>query len=105
MARESAATRTQSRPRPVVDKDGNSRAIRAALDAGGRVVIPAEFREALGMKPGEPVLIRLLDGEVRVYTFEHMTRRLQEWAKKLAPPDRILSEELIAERRAEAARE
>jgi AbrB family looped-hinge helix DNA binding protein len=87
------------------DESGNSKARRTTLDAGGRVVIPAEFRQALGMKPGDTVLIRVLDGEIRIYTFDQMTRRVQEWGAGLASPERVLSEELIADRRAEAARE
>src|SRR5215211_4041875 len=86
-----------------VNEFGNSKALRTKLDAGGRVVIPAEFRQALGMGPGDTVLMRVVEGEIRIYTFDHLTRRVQEWGAGLAPPERVLSEELIADRRAEAA--
>jgi AbrB family looped-hinge helix DNA binding protein len=95
----------QSAREALFDKLGNSKALRTTLDAGGRVVIPAEFRQALGMNPGDTVLIRILDGEIHIYTFEQMTRQIQAWGAELAPPERVLSDELIAERRAEAARE
>jgi AbrB family looped-hinge helix DNA binding protein len=100
-----ARTGSESIDQPLIDELRNSKAQRTTLDSGGRVVIPAEFRRALGMNPGDTVLIRVVDGEVRIYTFEQMTRHIQEWGAALAPPDRVLSEELIAERRAEAARE
>lgn len=90
---------------PLFDKFGNSKALRTTLDAGGRVVIPAEFRKALGVAPGDRVLIRYLDGEVRIYTLEHAVKQVQAWARTVIPEGTMLSEELIAERRAEAARE
>src|SRR5207248_1536702 len=33
------------------------------LGEGGRVVIPAEYRKALGVKPGDDIVLRLQDGE------------------------------------------
>ena len=105
MRRARSKAHGRSRNRALIDKFGNSRAVRTSLDAGGRIVIPAEFRQALGVHPGDQVLIRYLDGEVHVYTFDHAARRVQEWGGGLAPPECVLSDELIAERRAEAARE
>jgi antitoxin PrlF len=102
--RAQARTNGRTAQQPVLNKFGNSKALRTTLDAGGRVVIPVEFRKALGVGPGDQVLIRFLDGEVRIYTLDHAIRRLQEWGAGLAPPERVLSEELIAERRDEAAR-
>ena len=103
--RERVKADVRSDHRSLFDKSGNSRAVRTTLDAGGRIVIPAEFRHALGVHPGDQLLIRYLDGEVHVYTFDHAARRVQEWGAGLAPPERVLSDELITERRAEAARE
>lgn len=79
--------------------------IRTKLTEGGRVVIPAEYRKALGMRPGDPVIMQLDDGEVRLFTLDRAIRRAQDLVAEWFPGDRLLSEELIAERRAEAARE
>ena len=82
-----------------------ARHVRTKIDEGGRVVIPAEFRRALGWQPGEVVVLSLEEGEVRVVSIYESIRRVQEWVRSFVPEGRSLSEELIAERRAEAARE
>lgn len=79
--------------------------IRARVNEGGRVVIPAEFRKALGIGPGDEVILRLENGEIRLMTVEQSVRRAQQLFREFMPPGRMLSDELIAERRAEAARE
>jgi AbrB family looped-hinge helix DNA binding protein len=78
---------------------------RAKVSADGSVTIPPEYREALGLKPGGDVVLALEDGELRLFTVEHGLRRAQEIARKFVPEGRCLSDELIAERRAEAERE
>ncbi len=39
---------------------------RARVAEGGRLVIPAEFRRALALNPGESVGLDIRDGELRV---------------------------------------
>jgi AbrB family looped-hinge helix DNA binding protein len=75
------------------------------LGAGGRVVIPAPFRAALGMKPGEKLTVRLEANELRIYTRREGIRRAREMVRKYIPEGANLADELIAERRAEAAKE
>jgi antitoxin PrlF len=81
-------------------------AIRAKIGPSGRLVIPAEYRRALGVDVGDEVVLHLEDGELRILSIERAIRRLQEAARRYRrdgePP---WSEQLIAERRAEAARE
>ena len=71
---------------------------------GGRIVLPAHFRKVLGVKPGDELILSLRDGELRIFTPRQAIKRAQGMLKHLAP-GRSLSEELIKERRAEAARE
>jgi AbrB family looped-hinge helix DNA binding protein len=78
---------------------------RTRVGAGGRIVIPAEIRRELGMEEGESVVMRVEDGELRIWTIDEAIRRVQERAKPYAIPGRLASDELIAERRAEVARE
>ncbi len=79
--------------------------VRTSIGEGGRLVIPAELRKALGLKPGEVVMIGLMDGELRLLTLREAIRRDQEWVRTFVPPGRSLVDELIAERRKEAERE
>ena len=81
------------------------RHVRAKIDDGGRIVIPAEFRRRLGWRAGDAVLLSLDEQEIRIMTIAESIRRVQQWVRSVVPEGRSLSEELIAERRAEAARE
>lgn len=72
------------------------------LGAGGRLVIPAAFRAALGMKPGDKLTVRLEANELRIYTRREGIRRTREMLSKY---DLGTVDEFIAERRKEAAKE
>jgi AbrB family looped-hinge helix DNA binding protein len=72
---------------------------------GGRIVIPARFRRALGIQPGDSVTIQLADGELRLATRLRGIRRAQEIVRRHVPPGASLSDELVAQRRAEAEAE
>ena len=76
----------------------------AKLGQSGRIVLPAKFRKSMDVKPGDDLILRLEDGELRIFTRRQAIKRAQGMLKHLAP-GRSLSEELIQERRAEAARE
>jgi AbrB family looped-hinge helix DNA binding protein len=78
---------------------------RAKLSDKGRLVIPAEFREAMGIKPGDVVHLELLDNELRISTFANRLKRTQERMRKYATPGKSAVDELIAERRREAQKE
>ena len=78
---------------------------RAKVDRGGRIVIPAEFRRAIGVREGEDLIVRLENGEIRLLTLAQAIRRAQELVRRHVPEGRSLSDELLAERRAEALRE
>jgi AbrB family looped-hinge helix DNA binding protein len=77
-------------------------AVRGKVVDGGRVVVPARFRKAMGLVPGDTVLFELEGDELRVRAASSALRRIQNKLKAIAPKDRNLSDELIAERRAEA---
>ena len=75
------------------------------MSEGGRVVIPAEIRQALGLKEGDTVLWELKDGEALLTTKIARIRRAQALVRKYIPEGVSLVDELIAERREEARRE
>ncbi|MEE4302203.1 MAG: AbrB/MazE/SpoVT family DNA-binding domain-containing protein [Pseudomonadales bacterium] len=70
----------------------------------GRIVIPASLRRALGLAPGDRLVVRAEGGALVLERPDAALRRLQ--ARFDGVRDGVsLAEELIAERRAEAARE
>lgn len=78
---------------------------RTRLNENGRLVIPASFRKALGIDPGDEVILRLEEDEVRLTTLKHRIARAQRNARKYVPRGVSLADELIAERREAAKRE
>ena len=75
------------------------------ITPGGRLVIPARHRKALGLKTGDEVLLRLVDGELRILSQAEAVRRAQAMVKKHVKRGRSLVDELLRERRLEARRE
>lgn len=71
----------------------------------GRIVVPAELRKALDMAPGERLIARVENGCLIFERPDHVIARLQQMFMDAVPRDVSLVDELIAERRAEAARE
>ena len=71
----------------------------------GRVVIPSAFREALGLKVGDAVSMRLEGEELRLVNFDTETLRIRERLARYVPDGVSLVDELIRDRRREAAAE
>jgi len=76
---------------------------RQRVNENGRVVIPASFRKALGIKIGDEVVLRMEDDELRITTLRRRVERAQRLVRKHVKRGTSLVDELIAERR-EAAR-
>lgn len=75
------------------------------LGQGGRLVIPTEYRRRLGLEPGDEVLMRLDEEGLHLSTPAQAVARAQALVRRYVPEERSLSDELISERREEAARE
>jgi len=82
-------------------------AITVKVDTAGRLVIPKEMRKELGISEGGELRLRVEDGELRGSTRLAAFRSLQRKLASLAPSggEPPVVDELIADRRAEAARE
>lgn len=80
---------------------------RLKIDSAGRVVIPAEMRAAMIVKPGDTVTAEVVDGEFRIVSPGVALKRVQAFARawKADNPGVSVVDELIAERREEARRE
>ena len=79
--------------------------IKAKVTDGGRVVIPARFRRALGIEVGKDITITMKDGALRITTREQALKRIEQMMKDKIQPGRSVVDELIRERREEAERE
>ncbi len=71
----------------------------------GRIVIPVRYRRALQIEPGDEVRLTVENGELRVIGRKAAIEQAQALVRKFVPEGTSLADELIAERRAEAARE
>jgi len=76
---------------------------RTRMSEKGRLVIPAAMRKELGMAEGEMLILRVVDGELRIATRRELLRRAQESVRRYVPAGVSLADELSAERR-EAAK-
>ena len=73
---------------------------------GGKLVIPAAMRRAMGIARGDTVVVELLpDGELRVRPLASAIREAQEIVRRSVGRNRSLSDELMRERKQDAAGE
>jgi AbrB family looped-hinge helix DNA binding protein len=75
------------------------------VNENGRIVIPASFRKALGIKSGDTVVLQMENDELRITTLQRRLAKAQRWMRKNVAPGRSLADELIKERREAAKRE
>jgi len=75
------------------------------MEKSGRILIPAAVRRQLGLKEGTEMILRVDETGIQMGTREQALARIHERLRRYIPEGRILSEELIQERRAEAERE
>lgn len=88
-----------------LEDTGQHRVFRARVDASGRIVIPAESRLRKQLKEGDVLVVEEDDAGVHLRTLDEAIRAAQAYFQGVIPNDVRLVDELIAERRAEAARE
>jgi bifunctional DNA-binding transcriptional regulator/antitoxin component of YhaV-PrlF toxin-antitoxin module len=76
--------------------------IKTSVGEGGRVVLPAAYRKALGVNVGDDVVITLEEDALRISTVAKTVQRSQAMVKRYVKSRRSLSAELLRERRREA---
>ena len=75
------------------------------VDPSGRVLVPAAIRKALGITPGQMLLISLVEGSIRLQTVEAGLGRIWAIAESNCDSGGNVVDDFIAERRAAAAEE
>jgi AbrB family looped-hinge helix DNA binding protein len=75
------------------------------VNEGGRIVIPAKMRKALGIEVGKNVTLTLKTDSLEITTREKAFKRIEEMMKPHIKPSRSVVDELINERREEAKNE
>jgi AbrB family looped-hinge helix DNA binding protein len=76
------------------------------MSSNGRIVIPADVRQVLGLTDGSTVVFTLVDGKVEIESAVVRARRARDKLASLLidKPGISMADELIAERRAAAAK-
>lgn len=75
------------------------------LENEGRLTLPPEVRQKLDIKPGDELILRLAeDGSIELLSLRQQVRKIRGIFKNISP-ERSLVDELIQERREEAAHE
>lgn len=96
-AEESAAAYETERPLPP--------GLWVTIAPDGRMVLPVEYRRLLDVADGGPVYLELDDGTLRMKSKTRTIRDIQDAFAPYLQGKPSIVDELIAERRAEAARE
>ena len=84
---------------------GERRIFHAKVDASGRIVIPADSELRKHVRRGDKVVVEEDAHGLHVKTMEQVVREAQEYFLSVIPSGVSLVDELIDERREEAARE
>jgi len=75
------------------------------MASNGRIVIPANIRNQIGMPQGGSFVAHVENGEVRLEPIAHAIARVQALLDHHVPSDVSLADELSSERRAAAEQE
>ena len=83
----------------------NGLTIRTKIGEGGRVVIPAPIRRAIGVEVGDHVTLSVNNNTVQITTSKEALKRLQALVRQKVPRGVSIVDELIRDRREEVERE
>lgn len=75
------------------------------ISEGGRIVIPSEYRRALGIEVGDELMLHMENGRLILMTRKQAIEYVQEQMSQYSTEGRILSEEVLRDRREEYLRE
>jgi AbrB family looped-hinge helix DNA binding protein len=89
----------------VTEPDPNGLSADLVVNQQGRVTIPAQIRREAGIEAGTPLVVYVEDGRVVIETREQLGQRIRREIAESWSGEGSVVDELIADRRAEAARE
>jgi len=72
------------------------------LSEGGRIVIPADYRKALGIEIGDELVLHMEHNTLELFTRKQAIQYVQERLATYSTNGRNLADEVINERRKEA---
>ena len=82
------------------NSDVTNLSVQATLGTDGRLLIPAALRDAVGIKRGERLTLRVEDGRIVVESWKSTIKRIQDMLAHLKVPGQSVVDEFLAERRA-----
>lgn len=103
LIRDEAKARAAAASEPTKILGKTSGKITVAAD--GSVVVPATAINALSLRQGDPLFVRVADGEIHLLTRTAVTRRVQSLVREFVPEGVSLVDELIEDRRREVEAE
>jgi bifunctional DNA-binding transcriptional regulator/antitoxin component of YhaV-PrlF toxin-antitoxin module len=71
----------------------------------GRLVVPAQLRQALGMARGGKMVASVRDGALVLEPFDTAMQRVRDVARRYVESGKSVVDELLSERRQDAARD
>ena len=78
--------------------------VKTKIGEGGRIVIPARIRHAVGAEIGDKVTLSVKNNSIQITTRKEALKLLRELVRKHVPEEVSLVDELIRDRREEVAR-
>ncbi|MDN5747077.1 MAG: AbrB/MazE/SpoVT family DNA-binding domain-containing protein [Pseudonocardia sp.] len=87
------------------EMDADALGTSSVVNAQGRLTIPAQIRREAGIDVGTPLVVYVEDGRVVIETREQLARRTRHEVGESWSGGGSVVDELLADRRAEAARE
>ena len=78
---------------------------RVRVDLSGRIVIPVELRSQYGIGPGDELIVTAGSDALEVRTFRQLVKQAQAAFAPYKIAGQSVVDELLAERREEAARD
>jgi len=76
-----------------------------SVDKAGRVLIPSDMRQRYGIHQGDRVMLHADDTGIHITTLDQAVKKAQAICARYIKPGVSVVDELIRERREEAARE
>ena len=80
-------------------------AIVTKVAEGGKMNIPAQIRRQVGLEHGGPVMVSVVDGEIRIRAVRHVLAGLQNDARQVFAGSGETVDTFLRDRRTEAVRE